>query len=419
MDRSRFFHKVVQKAGEAESIQFLGAASQKEAIEQLQQQEIDLILTARELEDGPVDSLLRKLLDSPHGHIPVIMLTSSDTLDIREQYFNLGVIDFVSKEGFSGDKLREQLDYFKQQDDMVIDMRKMPIAILDDSRLSLNVISSILKMYGINNLSLFSDPHELMESKDEYEIYFIDLILPKISGERIVRELRKAHPHKIIIAISSLDKYNTIVHVLESGADDYIIKPFNSRLLMARLKSNFRSYQAMEEVKKQRDILSSMAVTDSLTGCSNHRFLIQRLIEEIEKVSRYKNSLSLLLLDIDNFKSVNDEFGHPVGDIVLKKLADLFMKNSRKSDVFGRYGGEEFLLILPETDINQAFIICERLRILFANLEIGEVGRSVTFSGGLAEWNGETDEAFLKCADELLYQAKNAGRNQIKTGNPK
>lgn len=414
LDRSRFFQKVLKEAGKLDSVQYINAISSEEAWQKLESKQVDLIITGQELEDGSAEKLLKRLEDSPFRHIPVIVITATDSMEVRKHFFNLGVVDFIPKAGFSAEKLKEHLDHFKRQDEMILALQKASIAILDDSRLSLNVVTSILKMHDLVDVDTYSEPRSFLNVDKEYSIYFIDLMLPGMSGEQVVVELRRRIPHAVIIAISSLDKYNTIVHVLESGADDYIIKPFDSRLLMARLKSNYRNFQLMEELQKQRNEMKRMSVTDSLTGASNHRFLINRLDVEITRCQEKHSHLSVLLLDIDKFKNVNDQYGHPTGDVVLKRLSRLFMDECRSHDMFGRYGGEEFMLIMPDTTLEESYGISEKFRKSFEDLKFKEVNRPITFSGGLIEWRGESVEDMLKRVDELLYCAKNEGRNRIK-----
>ncbi|MDA3811745.1 MAG: diguanylate cyclase [Spirochaetaceae bacterium] len=409
VDRSQFFQKVVKSTTKIESVEFLSTDSVNESMALLKKNAIDLIITGQQLKDGTAQEFLEKLNQSEFNSIPVIIITSTDDFKTREMFFNLGVIDFISKTGFSPDRLNEHLNHFKRQDSMIEDLKTTPIAILDDSKLSRNVISSILKIYGITNVGIYSDPEDFLRSEKQYVIYLIDLMLPKISGEQIIVELRKKDPHAVIIAISSLDKFNTLVHVLESGADDYIIKPFDARFLMARLKSNFRHYQLLNEME-------IMSITDSLTGAFNHRYLCQRLDELIATKDPQKYPFSILLLDIDHFKNINDTYGHPVGDEVLKFLSRHFMTECSKNDLFGRYGGEEFMLIMSNTILENAIVPAERMRRYFSETSITTIDKNlkIPFSGGLVQWDGETRKGLLTKVDKLLYSAKNDGRDKIK-----
>lgn len=415
LDRSQFIRKVVMNAGQIDSVDFVSCDSISEALNILNNQEIEMIITAQQLSDGSAEDFLSKIDESDHQYVPIIILTADDTIELREKYFDLGVIDYITKASFTPDRLKRHINFFQEQDEILSMLKKASIAILDDSILSINMITSIIRMQGMRKIQSFTDPQELYDCDKEFNIYFIDLVLPGISGESMVVELRRRYPQAVIIAISSLDKYNTIVHVLESGADDYIVKPFDARLLMARLKSNFRQQLAAKKIKLQSDKLKELTITDSLTGAKNHRYLFERLEAEISQAKRSTRPLSLLLLDLDRFKKINDTFGHPLGDQVLKTLSKLFIENCRKYDIFGRYGGEEFMLIMPDTPRNGAFKISDRLRDEFSKIEIDGIDEKITFSGGLVEWNDETSDEILTKVDNLLYQAKEDGRNNIKT----
>ena len=417
IDRSSFFRKLVKKEACIDCAHFYSSSSIAEAFSLLEKDRIDLILSGIELDDGSASDFLEKLKESTYSEIPVILLTSTDTLEVREKYFNLGVVDFISKNDYSADELNEHINFFNEQSSLITGLKNASIAVLDDSRFSLNVIKSILNLHGISNPATFTNPEELLGTDEAFDVYILDMVLPKISGKQMVMKLRKKNPHSVIIVISSLSNYNTIVHALESGADDYIIKPFDSRFMMARLKSNFRTFLLMKELENQNRIMAEMSVTDSLTGAKNRRFLFERLEIEISHCRRHSHPLSILMLDVDKFKSINDQYGHPQGDIVLKTLAKLFIEEIRDIDTFGRYGGEEFMLIMPETPIEEAVKAAERLRERFNETEFNEIaeGFRAAFSGGVCEWKEEELPDFIKRADLLLYKAKEAGRNNIQS----
>ncbi len=292
LDFSSFFKKAIQKSNLYESLEFLGGSSIAEAWEILEKQKIDLILSGQELRDGNLEALLRKLEKSPFREIPVILITSNDTFELRKKYFNLGVVDFIRKEKFTPENLEKHLNHFENQIHMISKLGSASVAILDDSQLSLNTAKTMLSMYQIENIRTFTDPLEFLKDPTPYDIYLIDLVLPGMSGEEVVQELRRKYPYAVIIAVSSLEKYNTIVHVLDSGADDYIIKPYDARLLFARLKSSYRSYQMMKKLDEQNKIMEEMSITDGLTGVKNHRYLMDRLSREISIARRNQHPLS-------------------------------------------------------------------------------------------------------------------------------
>ena len=415
IDRSTFFQNLVKRSTESGIAQLTSCTSITEANDILKSGEIDLIFSGQELADGTAADFLKQKADTPYKHTPVIMLTANDDMATRKLYFNLGVVDFISKTDFSHEKLLEHIDHFTNQDSLIDNLRKARIAIVDDSKFSINVINNILELHQIQKRDSYIDPQELLDSEKTYDIYLVDMVLPRISGKQMVIQLRKKNPHAVIIIISALDNYNSIIHALDAGADDYIIKPFDARLMMARLKTNFRNFTIMKELEQQKELHEQMAITDYLTGAKNRRFLFDQLEKELRRAKRHEHPLSVLLLDIDHFKNINDEYGHVKGDEILKKLSEMFLKECRNIDIFGRYGGEEFVLIMPETSLDNAAQTADRLRQLFNSIIFKENGSSfkASFSGGVCQWQDETVEGLLKKADSLLYQAKDSGRNNI------
>lgn len=168
-------------------------------------------------------------------------------------------------------------------------------------------------------------------------------------------------------------------------------------------------------LNKEKEKYEHLAMTDPLTGLYNRAFLIEVLNNKINEYVRYGRSFSVMLVDLDRFKLVNDRYGHMVGDEVLKIVSSVFINESRSSDIVARYGGEEFMLVFSDCTIDYALTISERIRIVVQDLEFEEEGLKVTISGGLAQYNMETKDDFLKGIDELLYRAKEDGRNNIKT----
>jgi len=416
IDRSMFFQKVVKKSSEFEGAEITGCTSMAEAWDLLRSAKVDLILTGQELDDGSTDNFLKEIALSPYRDIPVIVLSSSDTLEIRQHYFELGVIDFISKNDFTVKKLRSHIENILKLDSLTDKLRDASIAVVDDSRFILKVVRNILGLHRITNLDLYDDPRELVESGKKYDIYLVDMVLPHISGRQLIMNIREENPVAVIIVISSLESYSTVLHALQSGADDYIIKPFDAGLLTARLKSSFRNFLIMKELEEKRRQMEILAVTDFLTGASSRRAILDRLEREIIRSRETGLPLSVLLLDIDKFKRINDNYGHGNGDLVLKSLADLFRRNCDGNCAFGRYGGEEFLFLMPRIGLAEAREKGESLREQFSLISYPDIdpGLRLTFSGGLVQWSGETGTEILRQADLLLYEAKEGGRNNIR-----
>ena len=243
------------------------------------------------------------------------------------------------------------------------------------------------------------------------DLILLDVKMPGMDGYEVCK-LLKADPateHIAVIFITALDTKESEEHGLEIGAVDFIRKPISERIVQARV-SNILNLQAATQK------LEHLARTDSLTGAFNHRYLLETGSKEVRRSKRYFRTVSVLMIDIDQFKSVNDTYGHGIGDDALKKTVEVLNGELRAEDTLGRLGGEEFAVILPETGKAGANQVAERLRLAVSEIVIKTPTDllSFTVSIGVAEGANEDDfQEILKRADDAMYQAKDQGRNQV------
>lgn len=392
---------VLQKSGE-------------DALKYLDSNEVDLILVGSKLSGETGVSFLHRLSKSNFKNLPVIYIYDNKNELPIEQRFALGIIDYISKSELTPGRILGYLDRLLEQDKLLEGVKKLSIAVIDDSRVSLKVISTILNEAGITDFKTFQDPRDLIISGETFDAYFIDMVMPGITGDKLVAMMRGQSPKSIIISMSSIDNVKTISNVLSYGADDYIIKPFNKEVFIARLKTNFRAYNLMNELDRKNYELELLSKVDSLTGAYNHGHIFKVLNNEIERATYQGGSFSLLIIDLDFFKEVNDNYGHVSGDEVLITLSELFLSKANDRDFFGRYGGEEFLYIMGDTSIQKAIESVSEIHREFASTQINGIDRYITFSGGLVQWSGESVSELVRKADDLLYEAKKDGRNNIK-----
>jgi diguanylate cyclase (GGDEF)-like protein len=241
--------------------------------------------------------------------------------------------------------------------------------------------------------------------------------LPGMGGFEVCRHLKvdkdTSFVPVIFVGTKNLDE-KTRIEALEIGANDFITKPSSEAELAARVAVNVR-------IKKAEDALRERAVTDDLTHLFNRRFLFERFEEEFSRARRHGTSIGCLIVDIDFFKRVNDTHGHLAGDVVLRELAALMQEFARSEDIVGRYGGEEFLIVLPHTDLKGAKAFAERLcaKVKNSRFEYGGKAIRITVSGGIScspECGAETPDDMVKIADDALLAAKRTGRDQVVTG---
>jgi two-component system chemotaxis response regulator CheY len=253
------------------------------------------------------------------------------------------------------------------------------------------------------------------------QVVVTNWMMPGIDGLDLIRQIRAARLDRYIYVIL-LTARNTkldVVDGLEAGADDYLVKPFDPNELLARVSISKRILQLEASLRESRDHERMLARHDSLTGLFNRRAIYEHAEAELARADREDSPISLILLDIDHFKEVNDHHGHLIGDQTLYLIAATISRNKRPFDWFGRWGGEEFLMVLPNTNLQEACQVAERIR-----LSVGEVplplpgGRSFkrTISLGVTSARGtslSSLDMLLQQADSMLLLAKERGRNQI------
>ena len=242
------------------------------------------------------------------------------------------------------------------------------------------------------------------------DLILLDVDMPATDGFDACRQL-KANPETAdipVIFLTALSSVEEKVRGLELGAVDYITKPFNAAELHVRVRGSLRTSHLIH-------LLEAKAMIDSLTGLGNRAMFDQRLAAEIALRIRFNNPLACILIDVDNFKTINDNYGHPFGDHALQKIAGVISEICRAEDVACRYGGEEFAIITPHTNAVDAAMLADRMRIAIAAIPFVQHGSSftITSSCGVAEAGATYDRTMLKRADDAMYHSKQKGRNRV------
>jgi diguanylate cyclase (GGDEF)-like protein len=249
----------------------------------------------------------------------------------------------------------------------------------------------------------------------------LDWMMPEMDGVQVCRTTRgrAREPYVYIILLTAKGHQTEIIEGLEAGADDYITKPFDLQELKARLRAGKRILQLQEELVTAREQLRMQATHDALTGFFSRRAILETLDKELARSDREDNPVAVIMADIDHFKEINDTHGHLAGDAVLQETARRMLASVRAYDSIGRYGGEEFLIVVPGCDLPAAAEQAERLRRSVCALPVEVAGAAirVTLSLGVAVKKSEPKkpEELLREADEALYAAKGGGRNRVET----
>ncbi len=248
------------------------------------------------------------------------------------------------------------------------------------------------------------------------DVAIVDLELPGESGLAVLQHLRVDGGQTPVLMVSLADDVATRAEAFRRGADDFLVKPFSVPELLARVDRRRALHRALLVSRTEATRLHELAVTDGLTQVANHRHFQDRLREEFRRAQRYDDPLALILIDLDHFKTVNDNFGHQAGDEVLVAVAAAIKAAVRETDFVARYGGEEFAVLLPKTHLAGALTVAERTAADVKQLVVGSAGLKVTGSFGVSGFPGRsvnTSEQLVRTADEALYRAKREGRNKI------
>ncbi len=295
------------------------------------------------------------------------------------------------------------------QSTLQIDNRQITILIVDDNEANLLLLDTVLKSEQYQVVQAQDGLEALVKVKETNpDLILLDIMMPNLDGYECCDRL-KDNPDTNdipIIFLSAKGKREDIIHGLELGAVDYMTKPFNRMELLLRVRTQI-------ELKISRDRLRKLAMMDGLTGLYNHSYMHERLSSEISRAARHDDELSVVMFDIDYFKQVNDSWGHLVGDAVLRRVAKLMGEHIRQEDILGRYGGEEFLLILPQTNLDEAIVTADKIRQEVADMEWSEHSINITVSAGVVAWKNEDEPNLVEVADERLYAAKRGGRNRV------
>ena len=305
----------------------------------------------------------------------------------------------------------------KMEDPTVRRDVKGKVLIVDDAPDTLEIIQKLLHYEGYD-VAMASTGEEGVKKVEEEkpEVVLMDINLPGIDGTEALRRIRIINPLQCVIMLTAFATVDNAVRALKEGASDFVKKPFENEHLIHIVNQCLEKYKTLKEKEKLEEEVRRLSVTDDLTSLYNHRQFFKTLGAELVRLKRQKTSLSLLMLDLDNFKNYNDRYGHLEGDRVLKNVGEIVKHSIRYNVDSGyRYGGDEFAALLIGASMDQAMTIAERIRSSIEQTEF----QNVTVSVGLSEYRDHFDlEGFVKSADNALYTAKHSGGNRIHTDVP-
>lgn len=420
VDHSKVFRAIWQRLMARAGHEALVCDDGRSGLARVEGERVDMICVSLSLPDTDGIEFTRQVRRMPHGHdVPIILLTSVGEKQVRRRAFEAGVTDIHAKTEVQ--QLFQRAQGFIRNGEMDGDPPSGRVLYVEDSR---TVSRIMIHLLGKMNLEVdhFRSADEAWEHFDEtrHDLVISDILVEGgMSGVALVNRLRERYPDKTrlpILAMSGMEDPVRRVELFRLGVNDFINKPVIMEEARARIGNLIVNKQLFDQVQQQRRQLYELAMTDPLTGLNN-RNVLSDFSQRLESSGRRDDTvLSLILLDIDHFKRINDQHGHLVGDEVLTRIGELLSRSYRDEDFAVRFGGEELLLVLPGCPLDVAARRAEELRGALESLEPG--GLRVTASLGVSAVAPAKEvelEAVIRLADRAVYQAKSRGRNQVVT----
>jgi two-component system, cell cycle response regulator len=437
--------KLMEARLSAEYFDVTTAFSGAEALKICERAECDIVLLDVMMPDMDGFEVCRELKSNPMTHhIPVIMVTALDQPSDRVRGLEAGADDFLTKPvsdvalisrvrslarlKMVTDELRmraltsKEIGIQSPEREAVTETgRHGRILIVDDRKSSYERMVTMLS--SEHTVDVEAEPNEALfhAAEGNYDLLIVSLGLKNFDGLRLCSQVRSLERTRNlpILAVAEADSNQRLVRGLEIGINDYLIRPIDKNELLARVRTQIKKKRYTERLRDNAQLTVEMAITDALTGLHNRRYMETHLATLVDQAAARSKPITVLVVDIDFFKAVNDSHGHDAGDDVLREFALRIRKAIRNIDLACRYGGEEFVIVMPETDMAVATMVAERLRRRIASepfsIQDGARKLDVTISIGIAALDGPGDNAasILKRADTALYRAKRDGRNRV------
>jgi len=436
--------KLLEAKLSAEYFEVVSAFNGLECLAKMEEATPDIVLLDVMMPGMDGFEVCRRIKSNPKtAHVPVVMVTALDQSSDRVAGLEAGADDFLTKPVDDAAlfarvrslvRLKMMTDELRMRETTGQDMGLVdPAATLMDADPTGRIliiedrpesvawfVSALQPGHQVSSVDTFEEALVRVRGGD-FDLIIVSLGMRGFDGLRLCSQLRslpEARNVPILVVVSDADR-RKLGQALEMGVNDYLTRPVDKNELVARVRTQLRKKRYADRLRHNVQLSLEMAITDQLTGLHNRRYMSRHLDNLIESAGRNGKPLAFLILDIDFFKAVNDGHGHDIGDEVLKEFARRIAANVRGIDLACRYGGEEFVVVMPDTDVSFAFTIAERLRKSIETTPI-QISRApgklnITISIGIAgaDGSGDTSEALLHRADQALYSAKRSGRNRV------
>lgn len=417
LDSSKSFRMLLAHLVQERGFQCEHYATGEDGLKRVDETSFDLVFVSMYLDDMEGSIFAACLRGNPRtSRIPLVMITSSAEKHELDRAVAVGVTEVFAKKQVA--EIDEYVVQFMLKHGAVSTLLG-DILYVEDSRAVAMKTKALLESLGLS-VDHYTTAEAALEafSEKEYDLVLTDIVLEgQMSGYGLLRALRGfsgVRQRIPVLAMSAFNDDTRKIELLVSGANDYVSKPALDEELIARVKNLLTSKKQLDLIEQQSLRMQEMAMRDQLTGLHNRHFLMEMVVNKLSEAKRQDFAVSLLIIDADKFKSINDTHGHATGDEVLRSLANTLKENCRGEDVAARFGGEEFVVLLSHCNERCALQKAEQLRCLIEASK--PAGLRVTASFGVAEFDKNAMKDFsdlFNAADQAVYVAKDTGRNKV------
>lgn len=387
-------------------VQIFTAKSLKECAKVFLEQKgkFDVVLADLGLPDAPNGEIIDFIAKFS---IPTIVLTGSDHLDIENKFRNKNIVEYIIKDGIAA------LNYASSIVKRILHNRDVKVLVVDDSELFIEKAVDLLRRYNLKVLSAMDgiEALEILKNNLDLKLILTDYLMPNMDGLELTKQIRKFHnKDELSIIVLSIDSNKKIpAKFLKYGANDFLYKDFSDEEFFARINSNLEIIELFDEIKNK-------ANKDYLTGLYNRRYLFDIGEKVYKEYKEHNKNLAVAILDIDNFKSINDTYGHDYGDLAIKEVAYILKDNIKSNAIIARLGGEEFCVVLYDRSKEEVLNLLEYVRNAFEKNYISTSDKKInyTVSIGCSFDFGKNFDNMIQGADKKLYDAKNDGKNRVR-----
>lgn len=389
---------------------YLFAESINTAKEMFEKKEIDILLLSGETQE--LKSFIKWVNEKNKNMLIFLITSDTEYFGTKGNMYEFGITDYIKEGATAAEILAHLQSVLDKEGDTLNLLTKLNIAVIDDSPLMIEMVKDMLESNYIKNVDYFSTGNDIINAPKMYDLYLTDMMLGDTTGKEVIENLREKNKDALIIVISSLDDYNTIANVLSSGADDYLIKPFDDGILMARLKANMRIHLLRMENERLKQAATTLKEKDH-NEIYFHQCAYELIEREAKKAKQFGKELAVGLFDLDKLRDINKKMGFKAGDTVLNSVARIIKKNLADFEILSRYKGYQFLALFPLSSLDKALEKVKKVLQQVSSLKWKNQDFSISLSAALVSLKDQTPYSLLENCENLLKEAKEKGTNQI------